>query len=214
MQGSKQEARLGLKAGEWIEVRSREEILATLDEHGRLDGLPFQPEMLAWCGQRLKVGKVAHKTCDTIHKTGGRRMLDAVHLEGIRCDGSMHGGCQANCLLFWKEAWLRRPGTKQAETLSAPSACSEADLHRLVQRQRRNLTDEPTWVCQTTQLFESTKPLSPRDFRQYLRDIRSGNVGPWKLICILSFAAFTQLLHTGVGYEWHLLWRFPLRRRA
>ena len=30
----------------------------------------------------------------------------AVHLE-TRCDGSAHGGCQASCLLFWKDAWLK-----------------------------------------------------------------------------------------------------------
>ena len=36
------------------------------------------------------------------------RMRNAVHLEGLRCDGQAHGGCQAGCLLYWKEAWLRR----------------------------------------------------------------------------------------------------------
>jgi len=100
--------RLGLRAGDWVVVRSREEILATLDDSARLDGLPFQAEMLALCGRRLRVAKVAHKTCDTINKTGGRRMLDAVHLEGARCDGSAHGECMADCMFFWKEAWLRR----------------------------------------------------------------------------------------------------------
>jgi hypothetical protein len=37
---------LNLKAGQWVEVRSREEILATLDERGRLENLPFMREML------------------------------------------------------------------------------------------------------------------------------------------------------------------------
>jgi hypothetical protein len=41
---------LDLKAGEWVEVRSREEILATLDERSRLENLPFMPEMLHYCG--------------------------------------------------------------------------------------------------------------------------------------------------------------------
>ena len=36
----------------------------------------------------------------------GRRVDHAVHLE-TRCDGSAHGGCQASCLLFWKDAWLK-----------------------------------------------------------------------------------------------------------
>src|SRR5205823_5514963 len=54
------------RAGDWVEVKSAEEILATLDEQGRLDGLPFMPEMLQYCGKRLQVFKSAHKSCDTI----------------------------------------------------------------------------------------------------------------------------------------------------
>ena len=61
---------LGLKVGELVEVRSAEEIRATLDENGELDGLPFMPEMLAFCGRRLTVHKVAHKSCDYIGQTG------------------------------------------------------------------------------------------------------------------------------------------------
>ena len=36
-----------------------------------------------------------------------RSMKNAVFLEGLRCDGSAHGGCQRGCLFFWKEAWLK-----------------------------------------------------------------------------------------------------------
>src|SRR6185503_9144504 len=89
----------------FVEIRSKAEILATLDKSGRFEGLPFMPEMLAFCGKRFRVYKRAHKTCDTVNKTGGRRMNAAVHLEGLRCSGEAHGGCQAACLLFWKEAW-------------------------------------------------------------------------------------------------------------
>jgi hypothetical protein len=66
------------------------------------------PEMLQFCGQRYTVTKRASKLCDTITWSGMRRMEDAVHLTGVRCDGSGHGGCQAGCLVYWKEAWLKR----------------------------------------------------------------------------------------------------------
>src|SRR5690349_9789766 len=99
---------LNLKAGDWVEVRSREEILATLDENGCLENLPFMPEMFAFCGRRLRVYKRAHKTCDTVNDYKGRRMKDAVHLDGVRCDGQGHGGCEASCLIYWKTAWLRK----------------------------------------------------------------------------------------------------------
>src|SRR5262245_45039589 len=44
-------------------VSSEAEILATLDERGAIDGLPFMPEMLAYCGKRLRVELRADKTC-------------------------------------------------------------------------------------------------------------------------------------------------------
>src|SRR6516225_3074227 len=102
-----------LKVGDWVEIRSKEEILQTLDSKGQLDGMPFMPEMFAFCGQRLRVYKRAHKTCDTVFPVRSRRVHRAVHLE-TRCDGAAHGGCQAECLIFWKEAWLKpvdKPGT-------------------------------------------------------------------------------------------------------
>src|SRR6478735_4190965 len=96
-----------LSCGDWIEVRSKEEILQTLDKNGQLDGLPFMPEMFKYCGGRFRVYKRAHKTCDPPNGIQARRMTATVHLEDLRCDGQAHGGCQAGCLIFWKEAWLK-----------------------------------------------------------------------------------------------------------
>ena len=59
---------LNLRVGEWVQVRSAEEIMATLDESGCVDGLPFMPEMLQYCGRVFRVFKSAHKTHDTIKR--------------------------------------------------------------------------------------------------------------------------------------------------
>src|SRR5256885_12301276 len=83
---------LVLRVGDVVEVRSQAEILATLDENGELESLPFMPEMLRYCGQRLTVYKIAHKTCDTLTRSGMRKMENAVHLAGARCDGGGHRG--------------------------------------------------------------------------------------------------------------------------
>jgi len=66
---------LGLCAGDWVKVRSVEEILATLGDRGSLDAPPFMPEMLQYCGRRFRVVK-------TILTSRNRRMKNAVHLEG------------------------------------------------------------------------------------------------------------------------------------
>jgi hypothetical protein len=98
-----------LHVGEWIEVRSKEEILNTLDKDGRMEGLPFMPQMFQYCGQRFQVYKRAHKTCDFVYTMSSRWLPNGVHLD-LRCDGADYGGCQHACLIYWKEAWLKRVG--------------------------------------------------------------------------------------------------------
>ena len=96
-----------LRPGDVVEVRSAAEILATLDDNGSVDAVPFMPEMLQHVGKRFTVSRRVEKICDTIAATGSRRMTHTVYLDELRCDGSGHGGCQAGCLFYWKEAWLR-----------------------------------------------------------------------------------------------------------
>ena len=41
-----------VRSGDLVSLRPPEEILATLDEQGCLDGVPFMPEMLRFFGRR------------------------------------------------------------------------------------------------------------------------------------------------------------------
>jgi hypothetical protein len=172
---------LDLKVGDVVEVRSRAEILATLDENGELGNLPFMTEMLQYCGKRLRVGKVAHKACDTLTRAGIRKMEDAVHLMGVRCDGGGHGGCQAACLIYWKHAWLRKaePGTPVDVTPDA--ADNEPRLLPLLtiaSRQPDGEDGQPRYRCQATEMLRATPEQLPvRDLAQYVTDVRSGNAG-------------------------------------
>jgi hypothetical protein len=197
---------LGLHAGEWVEVRPVEEILSTLDDDGlSLGGLPFMPEMLQYCGKKFRVYKTAHKTCDTIEHYNIRRMANAVHLEGLRCDGEAHGGCQAACLLFWKEAWLRRVGGDQtvaASTDSQPEADrgrAAVDLSRLFSLTRHAVNDgEPErYRCQATELLDATTQTKRRDRfdpRFYWKDLTSGNVKLRHFVWFGAFATINALL--------------------
>jgi hypothetical protein len=179
------QSKLNLKAGEWVEVRSREEILATLDERGCLDGAPFMPEMLAYCDRRFRVFKRADKTCDPAHEPWSiRRVKDSVHLENLRCDGQQHGGCQAGCLIFWKESWLRRAANdivsadRLHQTTSAASRkegnCTLESLVTASQRVGRD--GETIYSCQATNLRNFTTEMAAWDPRQYVRDLWSGNL--------------------------------------
>lgn len=194
--------RLGLRAGDWVMVRPAEEILATLGPDARLDGLPFQPEMLAYCGHRLQVAKVAHKTCDSSpNRAGGRRMYDTVHLRGARCDGSAHEGCQADCVFFWKEAWLIRADSRPSPAVT-PSAgrCTEHDVTSACRTEDSDPSD-PVWVCQTTAVYEASDTLHWWDARQYVRDVTTGNHSALHMCKLLLLAAYRKLVGLGVGYR-------------
>ena len=65
MRPSSEDHLLNLRVGELVEVRSESEILATLDENGELENLPFMPEMLQVCGRRFRVDRPALKPYDT-----------------------------------------------------------------------------------------------------------------------------------------------------
>jgi len=209
--------------GELVEVRSKAEILATLDKQGRLDGLPFMPEMFEFCGRRFRVFKRAHKTCDTVNKTGNRRMANAVHLEEIRCSGAAHGGCQAGCLIFWKEAWLKQVTDQRtsrervaafsdAELASGSAAttrCTEEDVWRSsTVPAQAEITDGPTYVCQATQLPLATERLPWWQLRQYIEDYRSGNVDLRSLCARILYRWYDNLVNLGIGIGPVLRWLY------
>jgi hypothetical protein len=160
-------------AGEWVEVLSAAEIAATLDAEGRLDGLPFMPEMLAFCGQRLKVARRADKTCVEGHY-GMRKLGDALLLDTARCDGAAHDGCQRNCLMFWRPAWLRPTDTPAA-------TARDRDLLADARARRRILAlpvrEGERYLCQSTALSAITAPQSVWNIGHLIADLRRGELG-------------------------------------
>jgi hypothetical protein len=143
----------GLHPGEMVEVRSLPEILATLDERGCLDGLPFMPEMAAFCGHQVPVHRRVEKVWEYAHGTGMRRVRNAVLLQALRCNGQSHGGCQAACQLIWNEAWLKRPWTDSSGTLGAPRQLDlGAHTHVTVEGGLR-------YICQMTEIKRASSRL-------------------------------------------------------
>lgn len=207
-----------IRVGDWVEVRSKDEILRTLDGQGQLDGMPFMPEMFVFCGRRFQVQKVAHKTCDytTTYPYRSRRLKDTVHLE-LRCDGQSHDGCQATCLLYWKLAWLKEANGRSCEagvyaeplvvlSKGAENAnCTEADVFSHTRTEDPH-GGAPTYRCQSTQIHDATTPLDWWDVRQYFEDYRSGNVGLNRLISAFAYSAFYHLSQAGIGLGPAMRW--------
>jgi len=188
-----------LRRGEIVEVKSAAEILDTLDERGTLESLPFMEEMLAYCGRRFAVAGRTEKICDTIQFTRSLRLPDAVLLEDLRCDGSGHDGCQAECRLYWKEAWLRRPGE---EVRAGPRADDASARAALLERLRKNVKDPSDakggpgarYRCQATETLEASEVLRTFDPRPYVREVSSGNVGLVRFTRVMARAAAVETL--------------------
>ena len=164
-----------LRPGDVVEVKSALEILETLDSEGTLERLPFMPEMVDYCGQRFRVSKRVVKTCYYGLSTGMRKFPaeDVVILEGVRCAGDAHDGCQKACNIFWREAWLRRVDLPQGPRV-VPVDGGKPQL-----RSRLKTKSGPdTYFCQASEILNATHALS-RVARLWrcVAEVRSGNCG-------------------------------------
>lgn len=191
-----EEARtLGLRPGELVRVRPADEIMQTLDEDGKLDQLPFMPEMLSYCGRSMRVSMRADKTCDGMGTV--RWMDDVVHLAGARCDGSAHDGCQAACRIYWKEAWLTRVDTGDRVAMTKPIDTAAAKHHQRVATRtllplaKIEHAGETLYRCQATEVMDATRPLPPWQLQQYRVDLANWNAV--KLVKNLVITGFNKL---------------------
>ena len=210
----------GFDVGSFVEVRSKQEILRTLDGDGRLDGMPFMPEMFQYCGKRFRVHKRAHKTCDytTPYPFRTRRLGSTIHLE-TRCDGAAHDGCQAGCLLYWKQSWLKPADSDSprhsAEGVRISSDSADADPTGscnekiiLSRTSVSNLDGTRRYLCQATEIRDATTPLAWWDVRQYVEDYWSGNVSFGRLVCAFAYSAYYNLSQAGIGLGRPMRWLY------
>jgi hypothetical protein len=153
------------RRGEWAEVLSLAEIQATLDAEGKLDGLPFMPEMVKYCGRRFRVSHRADRIfLDRYCYVA--KLKDTVFLEFLRCDGQAHYGCQMRCELFWKEVWLKPADPPKQSVANQP----EQQLVSLNLPTRNG----NRYTCQATELVHASSKLPWWDPRQYVREVMLG----------------------------------------
>ena len=174
-----------LHPGDRIQVRSFEEIAATLDPDGCLDHLPFMPEMVPLCGKHFIVRHRLTKTCVEGH--GARLLSRTVTLEDACCSGTSHEGCQRCCPLLWKEAWLK-PLEPASSSVDYSKIESQADGPSL-----RTKKDDRRFFCQSTELGRATRYLSPFSFKRCAAEFRAGNVGLRKALEFLWMPFMVRL---------------------
>jgi hypothetical protein len=199
-----------LQPGDVVEVRPPGQIVATLDRAATLDALPFMPEMLPFIGKRFTVSRRVESICDTVGDGGMRRMRDTVLLDDLRCDGSAHGGCQAECRLYWKEAWLVR-----ADGPPAPDHASRQEAFDALERLAYSSTvrhDAPAaegdvFKCQATEAPRATEAIVPSQKPlRYLRELSGRNVNLRQFLHVMGRAIVWKIgaqLGLNIGTRQH-----------
>jgi hypothetical protein len=163
-----------IRPGDLVEVKTPGEIAATLDADGAIDKLPFMREMVEYCGKRFRVSRRVVIVCSSGTKTGstlrGFRSDDVLILEGLRCSGADHDGCQKACVIFWREAWLRK-----VTDANMPAEVQPAERERL--RSRLKTQVSPTiYFCQASEILRATQSLSKWErYSKCITEVRVGN---------------------------------------
>lgn len=140
-------------AGSWVRVKPLPEILAMLDAAEALEGMPFMPEMAVFCGRTFRVRARLGKTCVDARPMEMREFTrrDVFLLDGVRCGGEAHGGCERECLLFWRSEWLEpAPGTEPGAMPPLPMSRPALSVTR----------QDGTYFCQSTALRGATQLIS------------------------------------------------------
>jgi hypothetical protein len=186
-----------LYPGDLVELKTPEEILDTLDGEGTLSKLPFMAEMLECYGRRFRVFRRVVKTCTSGSGSSTMRAFpddDVVVLEGMRCTGAAHDSCQKACMIFWREAWLRK-----VTDASAPRAPSVPSVERLRARLKAK-TSPNIYFCQASELSRAAPELSrPQRFTKCFAEIASKNCTPLQMLERISIWTFWRVRRTLLG---------------
>jgi len=103
----KSKGALDLKPGDWVRIKSAEEIRATLGPDGRNLGLSFEPEMTRYIGGLYQVDFPVKSII--LEETGQMAKLSrTVALKGLSCRGICAKNCPRANTLYWRESWLER----------------------------------------------------------------------------------------------------------
>jgi hypothetical protein len=159
----------------------------------------FMPEMARYCGRRFTVFRRADKTC--VEGSGMRLLRGAVLLEGVRCDGSLHDGCQRGCLYFWKEAWLKpcgKDGRASSDESSGPSVAQQDEADPRVAGLATRHGDR--YYCQSTELLHATSELPRWSLGHYFRDIANRQLSLPRFVRLLWRVAMNKL-YRALGFE-------------
>ena len=100
--------RIGLQPGDVVRIKSKDQIISTLDTTNRNRGMTFDAEMLKYCGCEATVLRRVERIID---EDSGKMLHfknPCIVLEGVVCSGDFHRVCPRSIYPYWREIWLER----------------------------------------------------------------------------------------------------------
>ncbi len=103
------------RVGDWVRVKDREAVRATLDANDRHRGLWFTGGQWSFCGRTYQVEHIVRRMVDDHYRM--RSLSATTTLAGATCLGADGGqGCGLACALLFRDEWLE-PSTPAAADL-------------------------------------------------------------------------------------------------
>ena len=101
-----------LNKGDWVRIRSWDEIQPMLDPFHETRGCAFLEDMRQYCGTKQRVLKSMERFLDE-RDYKVKKVKGVILLENVICNGTpAFGKCDRCCFLFWREEWLEKIETQ------------------------------------------------------------------------------------------------------
>ena len=181
------------KTGELIQIKFPKDILKTLDKNGCLDNLPFMPEMLNYCGKQFKILYKVEKTCVDTNQLHMAEFIndDVYFIDGLRCSGLSHDGCQRGCMIFWKEAWFTKSSTLE---YTNERNFEEKEIQPLKDQLLTRKNSE-NYYCQSTELMNATVEISKSQrINKVYKDIKSGRTNVFNSVKLMVLPVLRKII--------------------
>ena len=115
-------------------------------------------------------------------------------LDAVRCSGASHSGCQKACIIFWRNAWLRKVDNPATEP-GADVAGSEQLRTRL-----KTVADSNTYFCQASELAKATYSLSRwQRVGRCVSALRARNFSAWQMANSIAIWLLWKVRRTFFG---------------
>lgn len=119
---------------------------------------------------------------------------DVVTLEDVRCSGSAHDDCPKGCMTFWREEWLRRVESNEAQSKFDASDCRELTSHL------KTSSGTGRYFCQASEILNATRPLLRWErLAKCFSEIRAGNCTTAEMIQRVAIWLFWRIRRLFLG---------------